>query len=169
MKTRFLEVFAVAAVAASALVSPALAADPYGYWSVVTAPDGVKLGLIFPDFSPNEFAGVLFTCQPGTAAVEIVADLPDAAAPGSAVDLVLATPRDAGRYRGKVEVLQPDDRVVVRATTTLGDPLFEGIATAPSLTMTAGGKRMNLPLRNADKTVRQFLAACGGGEKSRAE
>lgn len=148
---------------------PAGAADPYGYWSVATGPDGVKLGLVFPDFSPNEFAGVLFTCRPGTATVEVAVDLSDAAAPGAPVEVMLSTPRDAGRYRGKVEVLQPDDRLVVRAATTLDDPLFEGLASSSSLSLTVAGREMPLPVRNADKMVRRFLAACGGAGKSRAE
>lgn len=148
---------------------PAGAADPYGYWSVAAGSDSVKLGLVFPDFSPNEFAGVLFTCRPGTAAVEVAVDLPDAVAPGSPVEVVLSTPRDVGRYRGRVEILQPDDRVVVRAATTLEDPLFEGLASSSSLSLTVAGREMALPVRNADRMVRRFLVACGGAEKSRAE
>ena len=157
-----------------ALLSPVLslpvrAAEPYGYWSVATSPEGVKLGLVFPDFSPNEFAGVMFGCQPGTSAVELVVDLPEAAPTGSEAGIGLGAPGNAARYRGRVEVLQPDDRVVARAATTLDDPLFETIATAPSLSLVAGGKDMPLPVRNADKMVRRFLAACAGEEKPRAE
>ena len=45
---------------------PAFAADPYGYWAVNAAPDGVKLGVIFPEYSTNDFAGLSFNCVPDT-------------------------------------------------------------------------------------------------------
>ncbi len=141
---------------------PAIAADPYGYWSVATSPGQVKLGLVFPDFSPNEFAGVLFTCAPGQTGIDLVVDLPDPKPAGSTVEIVLSSPRDAARYRGRVEVLELDDRVVARAMTTVEDPVFEGIAAATALTLTAGGRKMGLPVRGADKATPRFLAACRG-------
>ena len=43
---------------------PGLAAAQ-GDGALSQPPDGIKLGLIFPDFSPNEFAGLGFVCTPG--------------------------------------------------------------------------------------------------------
>lgn len=161
---RLLEAFAglalLVAASLSPALTPALAIDMYGYWAMATADGEVRLGLVFPDFSPNEFAGIMFACQPGTAVVAILVDMPTEQPAGSNAPIVLTTPGGSGQYRGSVEIMQPDDRVVARASTTLQDPLFEELAKAPSLTLTAGGKPMELPVRNAARMVPQFLLAC---------
>ena len=153
----------------SAAVSPAQAADPDGYWSVATSEGEVRLGLVFPEFSVNEFAGLMFACHPGKPEVTILVDMPTTPPAGSATEIVLTLPGRAGRYRGIVEVMQTDDRVMARAATTFQDPLFEDLEKATSLSMTIAGKKNDLPLRDVNPMVRRFLSACRAATRPRAQ
>lgn len=141
---------------------PALAADLYGYWAVNAAPDGVKLGVIFPEYSTNDFAGLSFTCVPGTQDVQLVADGPQTLKKGAVGTIEIGTGEERATYKGRAETSEMDDGVRVVASTTLADPVFRTLARGQSIPVNAAGQKMVLPSRGAPAAIKQFLGRCGG-------
>lgn len=140
---------------------PALAADPYGYWAVNAAPDGVKLGVIFPAYSTNDFAGLSFTCIPGTQSVQLVADGPQTLKKGAVVTIEIGTGEERATYKGWAETSEMDDGIRVVAGTTLADPVFRTLARGQPIAVNAAGQKMVLPSRGAPAAIKQFLGRCG--------
>ena len=157
------------AVLLSAVVPPAHAAEPNGYWSVATSEGEIRLGLVFPEFSVNEFAGVMFACHPGKPNVTLLVDVSSTPPAGSTVDILLTMPNRVGRYRGTVEIMQVDDRVIARSATTFQDPLFGDLEKATSFSMTVAGQKNDLPVREVGPMVRRFLSSCRAPAGSRAQ
>lgn len=162
-------VLGIIAMLLLATMPPAHGADPKGYWSVATSEGEVRLGLVFPEFSVNEFVGLMFACQPGKVDVTILVDMPTTPPAGSATEILLTVPGRVGRYRGTVEVMQTDDRVMARAATTFQDPLFEDLGKATALSMTVAGKKNDLPLQEISPMLRRFLSACHAPPRPRTQ
>lgn len=141
---------------------PALAADFYGYWAVNAAPDGVKLGVIFPEYSTNDFVGLSFTCVPGTQAVQLVADGPQALKKGAVGTIEIGTGEDRATYKGRAETSEMDDGVRVVARTTLADPVFRTLAKGQPVSVNTAGQKIVLPSRGAPAAIKQFLDRCAG-------
>lgn len=66
-KVRMLPVMALAL--ATSVATPAAAMD--GYWKVQSSDKGWRLGLIFPEFSSNEFSGMMLTCDRRSRSIEV--------------------------------------------------------------------------------------------------
>ncbi|MBL8588350.1 MAG: hypothetical protein JNK46_07465 [Methylobacteriaceae bacterium] len=151
-------------LAAAMCGASALAAGPEaarGYWAVSEAPDGVKVGLIFPDFSPNTFAGLSFLCIPGTATVSGAADVAQRLPAGRAVEVTIRPDDSPAAYRARADVSQMDDSVRAVFETTLADPLLADLANAARLTIAVGkGRPRALPTRGAAGAVADFLSKC---------
>lgn len=141
---------------------PALAADPYGYWAVNAAPDGVKLGVIFPEYSPNDFAGLSFICVPGTQHVQLVGDGPQTLKQGAIGTIEIGTGEERATYKGRAERSEMDDGVRVLASTTLADPVFRTLASGQPIPVNVAGQRAVLPSRGAAAAIKEFLGRCGG-------
>lgn len=161
----FRSIFRAATCGLLALASgPALAAAQ-GYWALSQAPDGIKLGVIFPDFSPNEFAGLGFVCTPGVETVQGWSDVGRALKGGAKVSVAIDVDGAATRYGAKAERSEMDDSVRANFMTTLGDPLFADLAKAKTLKVSVGAATSSLPTRGAAATFADFLAKCrAGGE-----
>ena len=148
------------AVLLSAVVPPAHAAEPNGYWSVATSEGEIRLGLVFPEFS------VVAVSVDNVTLLFDVSSTPPA---GSTVDILLTMPNRVGRYRGTVEIMQVDDRVIARSATTFQDPLFGDLEKATSFSMTVAGQKNDLPVREVGPMVRRFLSDCRAPAAPRAQ
>ena len=102
-----------ALLAAFALAAPALA-QPQGYWAVAEAPDGIKLGIIFPDYSPNEFAGLGFVCSPGVETAQGWSDVGEGLKGGAKTSVAIEAGEDVGMAAFREPPSQPQAAVVVR-------------------------------------------------------
>lgn len=153
--------FAVA-LAGGISAQPAKRGQPYGYWAVNTAPDGIKLGVIFPEFSPNDFAGLVFVCTPGTTTVMVSVDSPRPLRPGTRASVTIAADEARTVVTGKAEGSEMDDQTRVIFTTTMSDPVLATLAEAKTIRFGIGQSMQPLPTQGARKAVTDFLAKCGG-------
>jgi hypothetical protein len=156
----------LAAAALLGLMLPAAVAqsEPYGYWSVNNAPDGVKLGLVFPDYSPNEFVGLLFICTPGTQTVSVSADSPQALEAGASAEVEIVAGDRRAAYRGTAEYSEMDDATKIAFTTTLSDPIFDAMAHERTLTVSVQGSAQRWTLDGAEKAFAEFQNICRAGQ-----
>ncbi len=163
---RFRHVPAPARAAAACLAlllafAPALAAGARGYWALNESSDGVKAGLIFPDFSPNEFAALTFVCLPGTAGVTVSVDVGARLRKGAPVEVTIRADANASAYRARGEISEMDDSAYAAFETTLADPMLTDLANAAKLTVAVGrGKARELPTRGAAGVLADFLSKC---------
>jgi hypothetical protein len=142
-------------------LAPAFASGSRGYWALNEAPDGVKAGVIFPDFSPNEFAGLSLLCTPGTASVAVSVDVAARLRKGAPVEVTIRADDNASAYRARAEISEMDDSVRAVFDTTLADPMLTDLANAGKLGVTVGrGKARELPVRGAAGVLADFLARC---------
>lgn len=143
------------------LAGPApTAAAPHGYWALSKGPDGVKAGLIFPDFSPNEFVGLTLMCQPKVRTVTVTSDLGDDVMAGEAVTVEIRLDGAATPYAARVERSEMDDGLRATFTTTLDDPTLTDLARTKSLSVAVNGKARPLPVRELAVTMFDFLSKC---------
>lgn len=139
----------------------AQAAGARGYWALSEAPDGVKAGLIFPDFSPNDYAGLSLRCAPGTAGVAVSVDVAARLRKGAAVEVTIRADDSASAYRARAELSGPDEAARAVFETTLSDPMLTDLANAARLSVRVGrGKAQELPTRGAAGVLADFLAKC---------
>lgn len=142
-------------------LAPALAAGARGYWALNESSDGVKAGLIFPDFSPNEYAGLSLACLPGTAGVMVSVDFDVRVRKGAPVEVTIRADGSASAYRARAEISEMDDSVRAVFETTLADPMLTDLANAAKLAVAVGrGKARELPTRGAAGVLADFLAKC---------
>lgn len=139
-------------------------AEPYGYWSVSNAPDGVKVGAVFPDYSPNEFVGLLFTCTPGTQTVFGSADSPRALKAGAAAEVEIVAGGRRAAYRGKAERSEMDDATKIAFTTTLSDPIFDAMARERTVTFAVQHNQKSWTLDGAETAFADFQKLCRAGQ-----
>ena len=139
----------------------AVADGARGYWALNEAPDGVRAGLIFPDFSPNEYAGLSLQCAPGTASVAVSVDVAARLRKGAPVEVTIRADDRASAYRARAEISEMDDGVRAVFDTTLADPMLADVANAARLSVTVGrGKPQDLPTRGAAGVLADFLGKC---------
>ena len=142
-------------------LAPAFAAASRGYWALNEAPDGIKAGVIFPDFSPNEFAGLSLLCTPGTAGVMVSVDVGARLRKGAPVEVTIRADDNASAWRARADISEMDDSVRAVFETTLADPMLTDLANAAKLTVAVGrGKARELPTRGAAGVLADFLAKC---------
>lgn len=148
-------------VTGDACAQPARRGQPYGYWAVNTAPDGIKLGVIFPEFSPNDFAGLVFVCIPGTNSVTVSVDSTRPLRNGARASVTIAADGARTTLDGKAERSEMDDQTRVIFTTTMSDPVLAALADAQTIQFGVGQTLNPLPNQGAKKAVTEFLAKCG--------
>ena len=154
-------IFLLAAFVAGAL--PATAQTPYGYWATAEGADGVKLGVIYPSFSPNDFAGVSMMCTPGTSTVLVSIDSPKPMRKGAKATVAIIADGQRAEYRGTAEVSEMDDQTRLTFTTTEGDPIFAALGGAKAIAFGLDRNTHPLPTGGARESVRKFLTRCRGG------
>lgn len=143
------------------LAAAAQAAGARGYWALNEAPDGVKAGLIFPDFSPNEYAGLSLLCTRGTASVAVSVDVGVRLRKGASVEVTIRADDSASAYRARAEISEMDAAVRAVFDTTLSDPMLTDLANAARLSVTVGrGTAQELPTRGGTGVLADFLAKC---------
>ena len=148
-----------ALLAAFAFAAPAFA-QPQGYWAVAEAPDGIKLGIIFPDYSPNDFAGLGFVCSPGDETAQGWSVVGKGLKGGAKTPVVIEAGGAPARYAAKAERSEIDDSVRAAFVTTLADPIFDDLAAAQALKVGVGKSASQLPTRGAAKAVNEFRVKC---------
>ncbi len=132
---------------------------PYGYWAVSEGADGVKMGLIFPDYSTTEYVGALFFCVP-QGGVRVSVDSPGRLVAGSKAKVTITADAATVDYRGTVQDKMTDDGSIVVFDTTFNDPIFEDLAQATTIGIGIDGRKVPLPMRNSRKTFKQFFERC---------
>lgn len=132
---------------------------PYGYWAVSKGADGVKVGVVFPDYSPTEFTGAVFFCTPGSG-IRGVVDSPGAMAAGARVAVSIRAGDVLARYKGKVSDKTTEDGSVVEFNTAHSDPIFEALAGSDSFEIGVNGAPAKLPAGNARAAFRKFFEDC---------
>jgi hypothetical protein len=156
-------IFLLAAFTVGAM--PATAQTPYGYWATAEGADGVKLGVIYPSFSPNDFAGVSMMCTPGTSTVLVSIDSPKPMRKGAKATVALIVDGQRAEYRGTVEISEMDDQTRLTFTTTEGDPIFAALGGAKAIAFGIDRSTHPLPVGGARESVTKFLARCRGGDE----
>jgi|GEM_PF-4761860 len=152
------------AMLAAAVALPAAGAEPYGYWAVNTAPDGIKLGVIFPEFSPNDFAGLMFLCTPGTSTVMISVDSAKPMRKGARASITITADAERTVLNGKAELSEMDDQTRVIVHSTMSDPVIAALAGAQRISFGVGNDMRPLPTKGARAAVGDFLAKCGASQ-----
>jgi hypothetical protein len=138
----------------------ALAAAP-GYWALSRAPDGVKAGVVFPDFSTAEFVGMALRCPPGAATVVVSLDS-KVGLPSEAKARVTLTADEAGAaFDGRAERSAMDDQTRVIVNLALSDPILAALSNAGRIAYAINGVAEPLPTKNSRKVLADFLSACG--------
>lgn len=160
---RYRAVLLLAAFVAGAL--PVAAQTPYGYWATAEGADGVKLGVIYPSYSPNDFAGVSMICVPGTSTIRVSVDSPKPMRKGARATVALIADGVRAEYRGTTEISEMDDQSRLTFTTTEGDPVFAALGTARAIAFGIGRDTRPLPVGGARESVTKFLKRCRGGDE----
>ena len=121
--------------------------------------DGVKMGLIFPDYSTTEYVGALFFCVP-QGGVRVSVDSPGRLVAGGKAKVTITADAATVDYRGTVQDKMTDDGSIVVFDTTFNDPIFEDLAQATTIGIGIDGRKVPLPMRNSRKTFKQFFERC---------
>lgn len=132
---------------------------PYGYWAVSKGADGVKVGVVFPDYSPTEYTGAVFFCTPGSG-VRAVVDSPQQLAPGTSATVSISAGGGSARYRGTASDSATEDGSKIVFNTAHNDPIFEKLANAPAFDITVNGTKATLPVGNAQTAFKRFFEQC---------
>lgn len=132
---------------------------PYGYWATSKGADGVKIGVVFPDYSPTEYAGAVFFCTPGSG-IRGALDSADPLKAGARATVSITAGDTAARYQGKVADKMTGDGSVVEFNTSHSDPLFAALAASASFEISVNGKPARLPASNARAAFRKFFEEC---------
>ena len=142
------------------LFATAALADPYGFWALSVAPDGIKAGVIFPDFSPSDFAGMSLNCVPGTNIVGISVDSAKHLSSGARAKVVISVDDARATYQGRVELSEMDDQARVVFQTTLADPILASLSAAAKIEFAINGNFQELPVTSSKTVVAEFLKKC---------
>lgn len=132
---------------------------PYGYWAVSKGADGVKVGVVFPDYSPTEYAGAVFFCTPGSG-IRAVVDSPQTLAPGATATVSISAGGGSARYRGTAADSATEDGSKIVFNTAHNDPIFENLASSSTFDITVNGTKATLPVGNAQTAFKRFFEQC---------
>jgi len=135
-------------------------AAPQGHWALREASDGVRAGLVYPDYSPNEFAGLILSCMPGSPAVTVTTQVSPDLKQGQRVEVVIRADDRRAAYRARGQASELDGTVEAIFDTTLADPMLADLANARTLVVTVGRATKPLPLGGAAATLADFLTKC---------
>jgi hypothetical protein len=155
--------FLAAAVLSAILALPASIApaqESYGYWSTSIAPDGVKVGVIYPDYSPNDFAGLSMSCTPGTSVIAVSVDSPRALKDGAKAQIDIIADGTHATYRGLASHSLMDDSTRIAFDTTNGDPILMALAAASKISYAVQHSERDLPTEGARTSLTEFIARC---------
>lgn len=145
----------------------ALAASS-GHWTISEAPDGVKAGVVFPDFSPNDFVGLSLRCKPGAPTIAFSVDSAAHMPSGSQARVTLFADDARADYCGRAENSEMDDQTRIVVETASSDPIFAALGRAARIAYAVGGARESLPTQDSRATLAQFMAKCGARAASGA-
>ncbi|MCC2105137.1 MAG: hypothetical protein KDJ20_14485 [Hyphomicrobiales bacterium] len=134
-------------------------AESYGYWAVSEGADGVKVGVVFPAYSPTEFVGAVLYCIPNSG-VRITLDTAKSVPAGSKADVAITVGDATARYRGVAQDKATEDGGAVVVETSTSDPIFEELAGGKPFSFVVAGEKASLPTRNSQNAFRRFLDRC---------
>ena len=134
-------------------------AESYGYWAVSEAADGMKIGVVFPAYSPNEFVGAVLYCIEN-GGVRLTLDVAAPMPAGSSVDVAIVVGGATARYRGQAQDKATEDGGAVVVETSVTDPIFDDLAEGKTFAFVVNGDKAALPSRNSQSAFRRFLARC---------
>jgi len=127
----------------------------------IAVPDGVKAGVVFPDFSTNDFAGMALRCPPGGGAVVVSLDSKNDMKSGTKAHVTLVADAAQAAFDGRAEHSEMDDqtRVVVNLAST--DAVLAALSKAGRIAYAINGVAVQLPTKNSRPVLAEFLSACG--------
>lgn len=131
----------------------------YGYWAVSEGADGVKVGVVFPAYSPTEFVGAVLYCIPNSS-VRITLDTAKRLPAGSKAEVAITVGDATARYLGVAQDKSTEDGGAVAFETSASDPIFEELAAGKSFSFIIAGEKAALPTRNGQKAFGRFLERC---------
>lgn len=134
-------------------------AQPYGFWAISEGADGVKVGVIFPDYSPSEFVGALLYCVPRSG-VRISLDSAEKLPAGSKADVAIFVDGSSATYKGTVQDKATEDASAVVVETTFNDPILAELSNAKSFGFSINGIKAPLPSKNSQNAFREFFEKC---------
>jgi hypothetical protein len=138
----------------------ALAAAP-GYWALSRASDGVKAGVVFPDFSTDEFVGMALRCPPGAATVVVSLDSKVGLPSDAKARVTLAADDTHAALDGRAERSAMDDQTRIIVNLALSDPILAALSNAERIAYAINGVAEPLPTKNSRTVLADFLSACG--------
>jgi hypothetical protein len=145
----------------ASLVSATALAASSGYWALSKAPDGVKAGAVFPDFSTNEFAGIALRCAPGANAVVVSVDSKSSLQPGSKARVALIADGAQSEFDGQAEHSEMDDQTRIVVNLALTEPILSALSKAGRIAYAINGVTEQLPTKNSRGVLTDFFSACG--------
>lgn len=157
---RSIRTMAGAALALLVLVGARPAAAENGNWFFTEAADGAKAGVVFPDFSPNEFVGMVMSCTPGSGRLEVSLDMSSPQKAGKGVGVELFADGLRTEYQARVVAGGADGASRARFTTSIDDPIVAGISTARRVGFVIAGNRTELPVELANGAVSGLQTRC---------
>jgi len=144
----------------SLVTATALAASP-GYWALSKASDGVKAGVVFPDFSTDEFAGIALRCLPGANVVVVSVDSKTSSQPGTKAHVALIADDAQSGFDGQAEHSEMDDQTRIVVNLALSEPILSALSKAGRIAYAINGVTEQLPTKNSRGVLTDFLSACG--------
>jgi hypothetical protein len=145
----------LAAQTASALGEPA------GRWRTSDAPDGMKAGVVFPDFSENDFVGMFLRCARDGGLVEFSLDSRDKMKSGANARVMVSADGVERTYSGHAQNAPMDDQTRIVFTTGRNDPLVDALRRARSIHYAVNGKSDKLPADGIQEALSEFMKKCG--------
>ena len=133
--------------------------ESYGYWAVNEGADGVKVGVVFPAYSPTEFVGAVLYCIPNSG-VRMTLDTAKQLPAGSKAEVAITVGDVTARYRGVAQDKATEDGGAVVVDTSASDPIFEELAGGKPFSFVVAGEKASLPTRNSQNAFRRFLDRC---------
>jgi hypothetical protein len=143
-------------LAGTFIISPSVWAEPR--WTVSDDGHEVKMGLIDPSYSPNEFFTLALTCDKRTMRYFAVAEVSSRPIPGP-VNVIISNRTRRVTLSGYPEG-DPDSYWIVVSLTS-SHPIFDLLASGPLYFRSPEGEAL-LPTRGLAQALPNFRRRCNG-------
>lgn len=135
--------------------------EPGGRWRTSDAPDEMKAGVVFPDFSENDFVGMFLRCVRDGGSVEFSVDSRDKMKTGDNARVTISADGVERTYGGHAQNVQMDDQTRIIFTIGSADPLVAALRRARSIQYAVNGKSGKLPADGVQEALGEFMRKCG--------
>lgn len=130
-----------------------------GAWHYTSAEDGAKIGLVFPDYDPNQFVLFWLRCAPGKDKIDMIAQFDKEP---TRVRFPLQVVLDGRRktYTARKVANEMGGISEARVQTSRHDPFLARAGKANGMSLMINGESVSLAFPGRKQAFQKFWAAC---------